>query len=90
MRQASSELTQAGTPEDAARLSNLLQICSNIMVHYKRDSPGNGPSNYHPSKLFPSASMSGTDNALPNPRFRHLLGASEGRTVLSDMHEEQL
>jgi len=28
MRQASSELTQANTPEDAARLSNLLQICS--------------------------------------------------------------
>src|SRR5260221_13998659 len=28
MRQASSESTRAGTPEDAARLSNLLQICS--------------------------------------------------------------
>src|SRR5690349_4628593 len=28
MRQASSESPRAGTPEDAARLSNLLQICA--------------------------------------------------------------
>src|SRR5258707_10543089 len=32
MRQASSESTRAGTREDAARLSNLLQICSSTTV----------------------------------------------------------
>src|SRR5260221_14560974 len=55
-----------------------------------RASSGDRSPSYHPSMLFPSASLSRTDIAFRKPRCRRLMGVCKGCSVLRDMRKGQL